>query len=52
MLQRAYVEITNVCNLRCSFCPGTKREKKFIVRRNFVCWRRSCGPGRTICIST
>ena len=30
MFQRAYVEITNVCNLRCSFCPGTAREKKFI----------------------
>lgn len=24
-LQRVYVEITNVCNLRCRFCPGTKR---------------------------
>jgi len=24
---RAYVEITNVCNRNCSFCPGTKREK-------------------------
>ena len=35
MLQRAYVEITNVCNLRCSFCPGTKREKKFIEPAEF-----------------
>ena len=25
MLKKAYVEITNVCNLRCAFCPGTKR---------------------------
>lgn len=25
MLQRAYVEITNICNLRCDFCPGTRR---------------------------
>ena len=25
MLDRAYVEITNICNLRCSFCPGTRR---------------------------
>ena len=23
--QRVYVEITNVCNLRCDFCPGTAR---------------------------
>ena len=35
MLQRAYVEITNVCNLRCSFCPGTRREKKFIDPAEF-----------------
>ena len=25
---RVYVEITNICNRSCSFCPGTKREKK------------------------
>lgn len=24
-LKKAYVEITNRCNLTCSFCPGTKR---------------------------
>ena len=25
---RVYVEITNVCNRNCSFCPGTTREKR------------------------
>ena len=25
MFNRAYVEITDVCNLACSFCPGTRR---------------------------
>jgi len=30
MLKRIYLEITNVCNLRCSFCPGTRREPKFM----------------------
>lgn len=25
MFKRAYVEITNRCNLRCAFCPGTGR---------------------------
>lgn len=24
-----YLEITNICNCACSFCPGTKREKRF-----------------------
>ena len=28
MLDRAYVEITNICNLKCAFCPGTQREKR------------------------
>ena len=25
---RVYVEITNICNRSCSFCPGTTREKR------------------------
>lgn len=25
---RVYVEITNICNRNCSFCPGTTRDKK------------------------
>lgn len=27
---RAYLEITNVCNRQCPFCPGTSREKRFV----------------------
>ena len=38
---RVYVEITNICNRCCSFCPGTKREKKHITPDSFraVCDR-------------
>ena len=35
MYSKAYLEITNVCNKNCSFCPGTKREKSFISENNF-----------------
>ena len=35
MLKRAYVEITNICNLRCSFCPGTKRQQRFMAAEEF-----------------
>ena len=35
MLKRVYLEITNVCNLRCSFCPGTRRKPKFMSAEEF-----------------
>ena len=35
MLKRVYLEITNVCNLSCSFCPGTKRPKRFVPPDEF-----------------
>ena len=35
MFKRVYVEITNVCNLSCVFCPGTGREKRFLTPEEF-----------------
>ena len=35
MMKRVYVEITNVCNLQCAFCPGTVREKRFLSPEEF-----------------
>jgi len=28
--KKIYIEITNICNLNCSFCQNTKRKKKFM----------------------
>ncbi len=36
MPNKAYLEITNVCNLNCSFCHGTKREKRFMSVPEFT----------------
>jgi len=30
MFKKIYIEITNVCNLACSFCPKTRREPEFM----------------------
>ena len=35
MYSRVYVEITNICNRACTFCPGTKREKRRITVDEF-----------------
>jgi MoaA/NifB/PqqE/SkfB family radical SAM enzyme len=33
--KRVYVEITDVCNLTCSICPGTKRKPAFMPLESF-----------------
>ena len=30
--QKVYLEISNICNLRCAFCPGTKRTPKVMTQ--------------------
>ncbi len=32
---KIYLEISNVCNLRCAFCPGTKRQPKIMSEAGF-----------------
>lgn len=33
--QKIYVEISNICNLHCSFCPGTSRKKHAMTEAEF-----------------
>ena len=32
---KIYLEISNICNLRCSFCPGTRRQKRAMTPEEF-----------------
>ena len=34
---KIYLEISNVCNLSCAFCPGTKRKKHVMTSEEFTC---------------
>lgn len=33
--QKVYLEISNVCNLSCAFCPGTKRKPHIMTEEEF-----------------
>ena len=33
--QKIYLEISNVCNLKCSFCPGTRRQSHIMTETEF-----------------
>lgn len=35
MFERLYIEISNICNLQCSFCPEVIREKKILSVADF-----------------
>lgn len=35
MFKKVYLEITNVCNLSCAFCPGTARRARFLSPAEF-----------------
>jgi hypothetical protein len=44
MLKKAYIEITNICNLRCDFCPGTRREKRTMQAEEFALLAKKLRP--------
>ena len=33
--RKVYLEISNICNLSCNFCPGTKRKKQLLQEADF-----------------
>lgn len=33
--KKIYVEISNICNLKCSFCPTTQRKSQYMTLKNF-----------------
>lgn len=33
--RKIYLEISNICNLKCAFCPGTKRPKRAMTEDEF-----------------
>lgn len=35
MFKKVYIEITNICNLKCEFCPETTRNKEFMSLKKF-----------------
>lgn len=36
MFERLYLEISNICNLQCAFCPEVKRDKKILSVQDFT----------------
>ena len=34
--RKVYLEISNICNLKCAFCPGTKRPKHAMDEAEFT----------------
>ena len=33
--RKVYLEISNICNLKCQFCPGTKRTPHALTEPEF-----------------
>ncbi len=49
--KQIYVEITNICNLNCSFCPKNSRPKKFMTVKEFDYITDEISPlTNTICL--
>ncbi|TJX14187.1 radical SAM protein [Tissierella creatinini] len=36
LFKKVYIEITNLCNLKCEFCPTTNRSPRFMIIEEFM----------------
>lgn len=51
MFERLYIEISNICNLQCSFCPEVIREKKILAPVSFRQFAMQAKPlSKQICL--
>ncbi len=51
MFNRIYVEISNICNVQCSFCPVVDREQKILSVKNFESiLKKIKGKTKEICL--
>ena len=44
MFERVYIEISNICNLQCTFCPEVKRDKKILDPKDFRKYAEQAKP--------
>lgn len=42
--ERINIEISNICNLKCSFCPAVERDKQVMSPANFLAVAREVAP--------
>lgn len=51
MFEKIYIEISNICNLKCTFCPEVEREQKIISIESFKSYALQAKPlAKQICL--